>query len=125
MTDRAYKLNSEMPWTLMYDGVVLGKRFDMPEPYRPFIALVEKDTCDPTAYPCLLLLVFEPDAPPGQRYRLLDFDPEIQEEFLLQYLTIRAWRYLTDHAGTWDKYFEEHPEENDYLKVRKPDQNSE
>jgi hypothetical protein len=97
---RKYKLNSEMPWVLTHV-----------ESYPtniPFIGLVEQDTCDPTIYPSVMFFIKEG---PG-KIRLLDFDPELQEEYL-QYNSheIVAWRLTTNHAGTFDKWIKTHPED--------------
>ena len=96
---RDYELNSEVAWDFSDDP---------PEKGRPFFGLIETDTCDPTEYPGVLLMVREQDG----RYRLLDFDPENQEEYLrTNSYCIQAFRYMTNHAGTWDKHFAEHPDD--------------
>ena len=111
---RNYRLNSEMHWT------PLLRSSPSPDPYTPFLALVEEDTCDPTMYPAVFKLAYEPHRPHGQRYRLLEITSEDQEEYLqTNWQTIVAWRYLTDHGGTWDPYFKKHPEEDITLKVEK------
>ena len=94
-----------------------------PKPYTAFLALVEEDTCDPTMYPAVYKLAFEPHRPHGQKYRLLELTHEDQEEYLqTNWQTIVAWRYLTDHGGTWDKWFIDHPDEDVTLVIEKPEE---
>ncbi len=91
---REYKLNSEMPWEFGDPA---------PEVGRAIWALIEEDTCDPTQSPGILRLIAEENGE-YYKYRLLDFDPERQEEYLnSNYINIVAWRYMTDHAGTYDE----------------------
>ena len=86
---REFELNSEVAWEFGDDP---------PEKGRPFFGLIEEDTCDPTLYPGVLLMVREQDG----RYRLLDFDPAEQEEYLrTNSYCIQAFRYMTNHAGAF------------------------
>lgn len=111
-----YELNSHMPWML------LTSTSARPEPYRAFLALVEEDTCDPTAYPAVYKLAFEPHRVAGQRYRLLELTHDDQEEYLpTNWQTIVAWRYLTDHGGTWDEWFKNNPDEDVTLVIDHPE----
>lgn len=93
---REYELNSEVKWTLTTGG--------WPEVDRPVFILIEEDTCDPRQYPGILKVVLQSD----RRMRLVDFDPETQEEFLNQNVYgVIAWRYMTNHAGTWDGHLDD------------------
>jgi len=107
---REYKLNSEMKWTLWTS--------DKNEPpiNTPIWMLCEEDTCDPAQYPSVFKVIIEEFDDPqgwsnraketgkGWKFRLLDFDPEDEDEFLSPNIwTFIAWREMTDHAGTGDK----------------------
>lgn len=79
-------------WKLMSQG------FKYPEEGREIFALIEDDMgenaqedSDLPYYPFVERLVFEGKG----RWRLLDFDPEDQEEYLrVNNYSIVAWRYV-------------------------------
>lgn len=77
------KINS---WRLM------SNEFVYPDEGAEIFALVEDDLGEPEPYsPFVLQLVFEEKG----RWRLVEFDPEEQEEYLrVNNYTIVAWRYV-------------------------------
>ena len=82
-------MNSFIPWTL--------KSTAFPEPGKPVYILYEEDVVDPEVHPTVRRAVLEERSPfAGQSlyWRLLDFDPETEEEILQQYFTVIAWRYV-------------------------------
>lgn len=93
------RLNSAMPWT-----------FDNNFPTNtPIWILAEKDTCNPVCPPSIFRIMYDPSASPGRKTRLLDFDPDHEDEFLdPNGWEVLGWRPLTDHGGTWDKYYKDH-----------------
>lgn len=108
---REFKLNSEMTWVLWLD------EHSEPPINTPIWLLCEADTCDPTMYPAMFKVIIEEYDDPnkyslraertgkGWKYRLLEFNPETEDEFLSpNHWEFKAWREMTDHAGTWDKY---------------------
>ncbi|MCK9531855.1 MAG: hypothetical protein M0R77_15030 [Gammaproteobacteria bacterium] len=115
---RDYKVNSEMTWCLWLD------EHSEPPLNTPIWMLCEEDTCDPTLYPSIFrVMIHEYDDTSGMtlrsiekgkmwKFRLLDFDPEHEDEFLNPNMwTFIAWREMTDHAGTYDNFMKEHNRE--------------
>lgn len=80
-------LHSHKQW------VVVNKEEDLPELEQPVLALVEHDTELDNDLPFVEELILE-CVEDFFRWRLLNFNPKIQEEYLQQYLTVIAWRYV-------------------------------
>lgn len=87
-----FKLNSQMKWDTQ-----------SPVPHDAIVwLLIEQDTCDPTQLPCILRVHHDKYAPYGKKFRLLDYDPETQDEYLhTSRYSIMAWRHMTETGDTW------------------------
>lgn len=103
-----------MPWHMWVDDE------SDPPLETPIWMLCEEDTCNPTQYPAMFrVMIHETEDPFGYtsltrtpgiiwKYRLLDFDPEREDEYLSPNMwTFIAWREMTDHGGTWDQFMKE------------------
>lgn len=101
MSIKTYKLNSQMRWTLRSVE-------EMPA-NTPIWVIAEEETCDPTQIPSVFRVIHNPDGEFGYKTKLLDFDPEDQDEILSpNRWEIIAWRRMTDHNSSFDEYYEKH-----------------
>lgn len=109
-----FKLNADMPWTMW------NSDNENPPLDTPIWMLCEEDTCNPTQYPAIFrVIIHEVEDKSGMslrsiekgtrwKFRLLDFDPDKEDEYLSPNMwTFIAWREMTDHGGTWDKFMED------------------
>lgn len=95
-SDVKFALNSGMQWNF---------EEDLPDNI-PIWVLAEEDTCDPTKPPSIFRIIHEPKGQGPYQNRLLDFDPEHEEEYLSgNNWEIVAWRLMTQHNGTYDKLY--------------------
>lgn len=72
----------------------------MPQFGKPVIALIEND-CDNDAFVAKLIAVkgnglSGVEGEPFLIWKIIDFDPETQEETLQQSYTVVAWKYVED-----------------------------
>lgn len=87
------KTNSEIGWTFRY----WPDDFEPPV-NTPIYILVEQDQVDPEQYPFVRKAVMIKSNDPvieGRlrwEWKLIDFDPETEEEILHQYYTVIGWR---------------------------------
>jgi hypothetical protein len=93
--NKTYELNSEVSWN-----------FTDPLPsHIPVWVLLEEETSDPDLYPTVAKVIHDNEGEPGRKTRLLDFDPETQEEYLQwNRYSLKAWRPMTFNKGYTDDH---------------------